>query len=189
MRLHRIPCHRRGNHRWFPAPCSSEPASHQIRSIVYYEGPQKMIAVRNPAADADMLFAGVSARPPPVRSSVPTAVRTLVTYERTGVCARISIRYFRIPHQIELTGHALVGVRTYVSTASTFRREEKPYLSRRGGCNQWRLSFLSFIATPPNIRFRRWLRQSRWFKHSSSLLAGSDRARVCLGEPTSNFPA
>ena len=103
MRPHRIPCHRRGNHRLFPAPCSSEPASHQICSIVYYEGPQKMIAVRNPAADADMLFAGVSARPPPVRSSVPTAVRTLVTYEKTGVCARISIRYLRIPHRIEVT--------------------------------------------------------------------------------------
>jgi hypothetical protein len=91
MRPHRIPCHRRGNHRLFPAPCSSEPASHRIRSIIYYKRPQKMIAVRNPAADADMLFAGVSARPPPARSSVPTAVGTLVTHGKTGVCARISI--------------------------------------------------------------------------------------------------
>ena len=41
MRPHRIPCHRRGNHRWFPAPCGSGPASHRIRCIIRDNGPQQ----------------------------------------------------------------------------------------------------------------------------------------------------
>ena len=32
MRPHRNPCHRRGNHRRFTAPCGSGPASHRFRS-------------------------------------------------------------------------------------------------------------------------------------------------------------
>jgi predicted transcriptional regulator len=39
-----------------------------------------------------VFFAGVSAQHPPVRSSVPTSVGTLVTHGKAGVCARISIK-------------------------------------------------------------------------------------------------
>lgn len=40
-RPHRIPCHRRANHRWSASSCGSRTASHGIRSTLCYVGPHQ----------------------------------------------------------------------------------------------------------------------------------------------------
>lgn len=47
MRPHRIPCHRRANHRWSATPCGSGTASHGIRSTSCYAEPHKHDYGRN----------------------------------------------------------------------------------------------------------------------------------------------
>jgi len=74
-RPHRNPCHRRANHRWPAAPCGSGPASHRFRSTLYYTGPQKNGCGGKSDSHRPESVSKLSARPPPVRSSVPTERR------------------------------------------------------------------------------------------------------------------
>jgi hypothetical protein len=77
-RSHRNPCHRCVTNRPYPSPplvCWG-PASHRFRRRSRYVGPQQKRSVGHPVRPQDGGFsAGVSARPPPVRSSVPTGCR------------------------------------------------------------------------------------------------------------------
>jgi hypothetical protein len=101
-RPHRNRCHCRVANRPRPSPplvCWG-PASHRFHSSFRHVGPQQKYSVGHPVGHNPVVFShGVSAQPPPVRSSVPTVVGTLVTHEKAGVCARISIM-FCCPHRL-----------------------------------------------------------------------------------------
>ena len=61
MRPHRIPCHRRANHRRFATPCGSGTASHRIRSVHVNRGHS-----HNPSVTTKLSVA----RPPPEDGSM-----------------------------------------------------------------------------------------------------------------------
>jgi len=90
-RPHRNPCHRRSNHRWFAAPCGSGPASHQFRSTSYHTGPRKNCCGGKSDSHRPWSVAAVSARPPPIRSSVPTECRNTRHSREGGGYALVSV--------------------------------------------------------------------------------------------------
>jgi hypothetical protein len=97
-RPHRNRCHCRVTNRPRSSPplvCWG-PASHRFRSGFRYVGPRQKYSVGHPVRprSSGLCPPGVSARPPPVRSPVPTVVGTLVTHGKAGVCARLSINCY-----------------------------------------------------------------------------------------------
>jgi len=93
-RPHRNRCHRRVTNRPRSSPpliCWG-PASHRFRSSFQYIGPRQKRSPGQPDWPQYGGFLRRSARsPPPIRSSVPTGVGTLVTHGKAGVCTRIFI--------------------------------------------------------------------------------------------------
>jgi hypothetical protein len=99
-RPRRNPCHRRVTNR----PCSLlplvcwGPASHRFRSSFRYVGARQKRSVGHPVRPLYGGFsAGVSAQPPPVRSSVPTGCRN-IRHSREGGGMR-SYLYHRWPEK------------------------------------------------------------------------------------------
>ena len=89
-RPHRIPCHRRANHRRFATPCGSGTASHRIRSILWYAGPQQNDWGGNPALPSTAVLAlGLPLDPRLFALRFRQGVGTLVAHGKAGVCARI----------------------------------------------------------------------------------------------------